>query len=37
MRTVYKAAAHDPRREWGLLPPYGEHFLPAMQAMVTAD
>ena len=37
MRTVYNAAAHDPRREWGLLPPYGEHFLPAMQAMVTAD
>ncbi|WP_138737928.1 coniferyl aldehyde dehydrogenase [Pseudomonas sp. FSL W7-0098] len=37
MRTVYKAAAYDPRREWGLLPPYGEHFLPAMQAMVTAD
>ena len=37
MRTVYKAPAHDPRREWGLLPPYGEHFLPAMQAMVTAD
>ena len=37
MRTVYKAPAHDPRREWVLLPPYGEHFLPAMQAMVTAD
>lgn len=37
MRTVYKAPAHDPRREWGLLPPYSEHFLPAMQAMVTAD
>ena len=37
MRTVYKAPAHDPRREWGLLPPYGEHFLPTMQAMVTAD
>ncbi len=37
MRTVYKAPAHDPRREWGLLPPYGEHFLPTMQSMVTAD
>ncbi|OZY41591.1 coniferyl aldehyde dehydrogenase [Pseudomonas fragi] len=37
MRTVYKAPAQDPRREWGLLPPYSEHFLPAMQAMVTAD
>ena len=37
MRTVFKAPAHDPRREWGLLPPYGEHFLPTMQSMVTAD
>lgn len=37
MRSVYKAPAHDPRREWGLLPPYGEHFLPTMQSMVTAD
>ncbi|MCF6391522.1 coniferyl aldehyde dehydrogenase [Mycobacterium sp. MBM] len=37
MRTVFKAPAHDPRREWGLLPPYGEHFLTTLQAMVTAD
>ena len=37
MRTVFKAPAHDPRREWGLLPPYGEHFQPTMQSMVTAD
>ena len=37
MRTVYKAPAHDPRREWGLLPPYGEHCLPTRRAMVTAD
>jgi len=37
MRSVYKAPPHDPRREWGLLPPYGEHFLPTMQSMVTAD
>ena len=37
MRTVFKAPAHDPRREWGLLPPYGEHFLPTMQSMVTPD
>ncbi|MFH6591844.1 coniferyl aldehyde dehydrogenase [Pseudomonas kulmbachensis] len=36
MRSVYKAPPHDPRREWGLLPPYGEHFLPTMQSMVTA-
>ena len=37
MRTVFKAPAHDPRREWGVLPPYGEHYLAAMSAMVTAD
>lgn len=37
MRTVFKAPAQDPRREWGLLPPYGEHYLAAMQAMVTSD
>ncbi len=37
VRTVFKAPAHDPRREWGVLPPYGEHYLAAMTAMVTAD
>ncbi len=37
MRTVFKASAHDPRREWGLLPPYGEHYLAAMLAGVTSD
>ncbi|MES2869636.1 MAG: coniferyl aldehyde dehydrogenase [Pseudomonadota bacterium] len=37
LRSVFKASAHDPRREWGLLPPYGEHFLATMQSMVTAD
>ena len=36
-RTVFKAPAYDPRGEWGMLPPYGEHFLAAMQAQVTAD
>jgi len=36
-RTVLKAPEHDPRREWGLLPPYGEHYLATMMAMVTAD
>ncbi|VVP86443.1 Coniferyl aldehyde dehydrogenase [Pseudomonas fluorescens] len=36
-RTVFKASAHDPRREWGLLPPYGEHYLAAMLAGVTSD
>ncbi|MNQ50074.1 Coniferyl aldehyde dehydrogenase [compost metagenome] len=34
-RTVFEAGAYDPRREWGLLPPYGEHFLAAMEAQVT--
>lgn len=37
LRTVFKAPAHDPRREWGLLPPYGEHYLATMLAMVTSD
>jgi coniferyl-aldehyde dehydrogenase len=37
LRTVFKASVHDPRREWGLLPPYGEHFLSAMLAAVTCD
>lgn len=37
MRTVFKASAHDPRREWGLLPPYGENYLATMLAGVTAD
>lgn len=36
-RTVFKAPAYDPRGEWGLLPPYGEHFLAALQAQVTPD
>jgi coniferyl-aldehyde dehydrogenase len=34
-RTVFKAPAYDPRREWGLLPPYAEHFLAMMEAQVT--
>jgi coniferyl-aldehyde dehydrogenase len=37
LRSVFQAPAHDPRREWGLLPPYGEHYLAAMLAQVTAD
>jgi coniferyl-aldehyde dehydrogenase len=36
LRTVFKAPEHDPRRQWGLLPPYGEHFLAAMLASVTS-
>lgn len=37
LRSVFQAPAHDPRREWGLLPPYGEHYLAAMLAQVTVD
>ena len=36
-RTVFKAPAYDPRREWGLLPPYGEQYLATMLSMVTSD
>lgn len=35
LRTVLKAPEHDPRGEWGLLPPYSEHFLAAMKAQIT--
>ncbi|NBA97309.1 coniferyl aldehyde dehydrogenase [Pseudomonas sp. R5(2019)] len=34
-RTVFQSPAHDPRREWGVLPPYGEHFVAAMQSQVS--
>jgi len=37
LRSVLKVPEHDPRREWGLLPPYSEHFLAAMEAQITAD
>lgn len=36
-RTVFKAPAYDPRGEWGVLPPYSEHFLAALQGQVTPD
>lgn len=31
----FEAPEHDPRAEWGTLPPYGEGFLAAMEAQVT--
>ncbi|MCL2535400.1 MAG: coniferyl aldehyde dehydrogenase, partial [Nocardiaceae bacterium] len=31
-RTIFEAPEHDPRGEWGTLPPYGEGFLAAMEA-----
>ncbi len=34
-RSVYKAGAHDPRREWGMLPPYSEQFMQMLRAAVT--
>ena len=34
-RSVYQAGGHDPRREWGMLPPYNEAFRQAIRAAVT--
>ena len=34
-RTVFFAPDADPRGEWGMLPPYGEHFTAAMVAQIT--
>ena len=34
-RTVFFAPDADPRGEWGMLPPYGEHFTAAMLAQIT--
>lgn len=34
-RSVYQAGGHDPRREWGMLPPYGDHLREMMRAAVT--
>ncbi|MCE2658345.1 MAG: coniferyl aldehyde dehydrogenase [Rubrivivax sp.] len=36
VRSVYKAGGHDPRREWGMLPPYAPHLEGMMRAAVTA-
>jgi len=33
-RTVFESPEHDPRREWGMLPPYGEGYRAAMAAQV---
>ena len=33
--SVYKAGNHDPRREWGMLPPYNPQFEQMLQAAVT--
>ena len=34
-RSVYKAGNHDPRREWGMLPPYNPQFAAMLDAAVT--
>lgn len=34
-RSVYKAGQHDPRREWGMLPPYSEQFGQMLRAGLT--
>jgi coniferyl-aldehyde dehydrogenase len=34
-RSVYSAGAHDPRREWGMLPPYNENFVQMIRGVVT--
>lgn len=36
-RTVFVAPEHDPRGEWGLLPPHHEQFKAMMTAQVNAD
>ena len=34
-RSVYSAGHHDPRREWGMLPPYNENFVQTIRGAVT--
>ncbi|WP_433705668.1 coniferyl aldehyde dehydrogenase [Paraburkholderia sacchari] len=34
-RAVYKAGHHDPRREWGMLPPYTDAFRAMLRAALT--
>lgn len=34
-RAVYKAGQHDPRREWGMLPPYNASFVAMIRSAVT--
>lgn len=36
-RTVFVAPEHDPRGEWGLLPPHHDQFKAMMAAQVTAE
>ena len=34
-RSVYSAGSHDPRREWGMLPPYTEQFAQMVRGAIT--
>ncbi|MDB5733054.1 MAG: coniferyl aldehyde dehydrogenase [Variovorax sp.] len=34
-RSVYSAGSHDPRREWGMLPPYTENFAQMIRGAIT--
>jgi coniferyl-aldehyde dehydrogenase len=35
-RAVYSAGGHDPRREWGMLPPYSEQFAQMIRGAITS-
>jgi coniferyl-aldehyde dehydrogenase len=34
-RSVYSAGSHDPRREWGMLPPYSDNFALMIRGAIT--
>ena len=34
-RSVYSAGGHDPRREWGMLPPYTDQFAQMIRSAIT--
>jgi coniferyl-aldehyde dehydrogenase len=34
-RSVYSAGGHDPRREWGMLPPYSDQFAQMIRGVIT--
>ena len=34
-RTVFRGAPVDPRGEWGMLPPFSEHFTAAIAGQIT--
>ena len=35
VRSVYSAGSHDPRREWGMLPPYSDQFAQMIRSVIT--